>query len=139
MVSTCRLLEMTRDVLGERSMAYAQGSADMKKATSGAASFVVVRRSDRLDRLDRSGRRGVDQLDPRAQARQLAGDRIAMQDALDDAALHFRLRRLERFLGSILVARIDRFLDTLHEGPDARDPRVIGLGPPCIAPDALFG
>ena len=79
-----------------------------------------------------------ERVDPRCQSRQLARDRVLVENALGYRPMELGLREPEGRLCSRLVARCDRRLDLFHKGAHAAhagaiDRRALG----CL-PDALF-
>lgn len=73
----------------------------------------------------RSGSEGVDS---GRQARQFAGDSVAVHHTLGDRTVQLRLCFLKRGLRGFFIARADRALDLFYESPDAALPGTVDRG-----------
>ena len=62
-----------------------------------------------------------------------------MDNPASNTACHFGLHLLQGFGRIGLLARCERLLDGLDEGPDTADSRVIDHGALRVATDALLG
>ncbi len=64
---------------------------------------------------------------------------VLVDDSAGDSASHLWLDPLQGLGGVLLLARIDRRLDSLDEAPDAADSRMVDRRPYSVAADALLG
>ena len=77
--------------------------------------------------------------DSLGQAAELPRSRVLVHHAARNAACHFRLNRLQRGGGSVLVTSGEGGFHLLHQGADPADAGTIDCGATLVAADALLG
>ena len=79
-----------------------------------------------------------ERFDSRRQARQLAGSRLLVEDALGDAAVEFRAGRFESSFGGFRIAGADGSFDFFHEAADAGCARSVDRVTARVAANSFF-